>query len=75
MCVQRSTKSISIDYILIRYWSSNRPWPPRVLASQAGTDAWRKKKKKKKKNDEKGYFFKLGSEQRCHRLGSEKMAF
>ena len=28
-----------------------------------------------KKNDQKGYFFKLCSAQRCHRLGSEKFAF
>ena len=31
----------------------------------------KKQKKTKKKIDEKGYFFKLGRQQRCHRLGSE----
>ena len=35
------------------------PDPRELLAGQAGTDA----------NDEKGYFFKLDNEQRCHRLG------
>ena len=49
---------------MIRYLSSNRAWPPGVLAGQVGTDAWTKKKNKK--TDEKWYF-KLGSEQRCHR--------
>ena len=49
MRVQRSTKVISIDYILIRYLSSNRAWPPGMLAGQVGTDVWKKKKKKKKK--------------------------
>ena len=42
------------------------PDPRGVLAGQVGTDAWTTK------NDEKGYCFKLGSEQRCRRLGSEK---
>ena len=42
-----------------------------VLASQLGTDA----RKKKKKNMREGTFFKLGSVQRCHRLGSEKWPF
>ena len=53
MHVQSSTKGISTHYI--RYSSSNRAWPPGVLAGQVGTDAWTKKKKKK--NDEKGVFF------------------
>ena len=33
------------------------------------------KKKKKKKNAKKGYFFKLGSVQRCHHLGKENAIF
>ena len=45
--------------------SLNKPSEPRVLAGQVRTDALTTK----------GYFFKLGSEQRCHRLGSDKMAF
>ena len=42
------------------------PDPRGLLAGPVGTDAWRNK------NDEEGYLFKLCSEQRCHRLGSEK---
>ena len=45
--VQRSTKSISIDYILmIRYLSSNRAWPPGVFAGQVGTEQTKKTMRK-----------------------------